>query len=186
MRQDSRRKSARDAEKAKASYPAEQSVGHQVRWTHRALQRELEAQIRPYGITLGMWYFLRALWEEDGLSQRELSDRAGTSEPTTVTALHAMEKRGLVVRVQNTDDRRKSNIYLTQPARSLRNLLLPTAREVNRTATGDLSRSDIETLKRILTKIRANLVAAGVARSAAEAGEKTRSPGQAAASRVNT
>lgn len=158
--------------KRRFAYPAEQSVGHQVRWTHRALQRELESRIRPYGITLGMWGFLRALWEEDGLSQRELSDRAGTTEPTTVTALHAMEKRGLVVRVQNADDRRKSNIYLTQPARALRALLLPTAREVNRTATGTISRADIEALKRILTQIRANLAAAGAARGASGAKEE--------------
>ncbi|HXS38688.1 MAG TPA: MarR family transcriptional regulator [Stellaceae bacterium] len=152
--------------KRRFAYPAEQSIGHQVRWTHRALQRELEARIRPYGITLGMWGFLRALWEKDGLSQRELSERVGTTEPTTVTALHAMEKRGLVVRVQNTDDRRKSNIYLTQPARALRELLLPTAREVNRAATGTISHAEIEALKRILTKIRANLAAAGAARTA--------------------
>src|SRR5487761_1827056 len=113
--------------KGRLSYPAEQSVGHQVRWTHRALQRALEGRIRPYGITLGMWYFLRALWEEDGLSQRELSARAGTAEPTTVTALHAMERRGLVARVQNRKDRRKSNIFLTKSARALRNRLLPEA-----------------------------------------------------------
>lgn len=119
-----------------------------------------------------MWYFLRALWEEDGLSQRELSDRVGTSEPTTVTALHGMEKRGLVVRVQNSDDRRKSNIYLTQPAKALRDLLLPTAREVNRTATVDLTRSEIEALKRILTKIRANLAEANEARSATDMSAK--------------
>jgi DNA-binding MarR family transcriptional regulator len=158
--------------KRRFAYPAEQSIGHQVRWTHRALQRELEARIRPYGITLGMWGFLRALWEEDGLSQRELSERAGTTEPTTVTALHAMEKRGLVVRVQNTDDRRKSNIYLTQPARALRELLLPTAREVNRAATGTISHADIERLKRILTKIRVNLAAAGAARATPAKEEK--------------
>jgi DNA-binding MarR family transcriptional regulator len=162
--------------KRRFAYPAEQSVGHQVRWTHRALQRELEARIRPYGITLGMWAFLRVLWERDGLSQRELSERAGTTEPTTVTALHAMEKRGLVVRVQNTDDRRKSNIYLTQPARALRELLLPTAREVNRTATGTISRAEIEALKRILTKIRANLAAAGASRPAPTRGEKGLTP----------
>lgn len=172
MASSKRQKSGQAASKSRFSYPAEQSVGHQVRWTHRALQRELEAQIRPYGITLGMWYFLRALWEEDGLSQRELSDRVGTSEPTTVTALHGMEKRGLVVRVQNSDDRRKSNIYLTQPAKALRDLLLPTAREVNRTATVDLTRSEIEALKRILTKIRANLAEANEARSAADMSAK--------------
>jgi MarR family transcriptional regulator, organic hydroperoxide resistance regulator len=160
-------KKAAGAKPARFSYPAAHSVGHQIRWTHRALQRELEARIRPFGITLGMWYFLRALWEEDGLSQRELSDRAGTSEPTTVTALHAMEKRGLVVRVPNTDDRRKSNIHLTEPARALRELLLPTARGVNETASAGIARADIAVLKRILTRIRANLVAAGAARDKA-------------------
>jgi len=165
------RPSASAARKGTFAYPAVESVGHQVRWTHRALQRELETQIRPYGITIGMWAFLRVLWEEDGLSQRELSDRAGTTEPTTVTALHAMEKRGLVTRVQNTADRRKSNIFLTAPARALRELLLPTAREVNRAATGDLTRSEIETLKRLLTRIRANLSEAAASR-AALAGKK--------------
>jgi DNA-binding MarR family transcriptional regulator len=157
--------------KARISYPADESIGHQVRWTHRALQRELEARIRPFGISLGMWAFLRALWEEDGLSQRELSEVARTSEPTTVTALHAMEKRGLVNRVPNTDDRRKSNIYLTPPAHSLRDLLLSTAREVNDTATGSLTRAEIASLMRILTKIRANLVADGVTGAAAGKGK---------------
>jgi DNA-binding MarR family transcriptional regulator len=145
---------------ARFRYPAEQSIGHQVRWAHRALQRELEEQIRPYGITTGMWYFLRALWDEDGLSQRELSDKVGTTEPTTVAALHAMEKRGLVTRVANTSDRRKSNIYLTSPALELRELLLPHAREVNRIAGAGIPVSDIKALKRILTKLRANLSAA--------------------------
>lgn len=155
-----RRKPASAAShKTRVVYTAQQSVGHQVRQTHRALQRALEARIRPYGITLGMWYFLRVLWEEDGLNQRELSGRAGTAEPTTVMALHAMERRGLVVRVQNQDDRRKSNIFLTKPARELRNLLLPEARAVNRVATAGLSAAEIEALKRILTRLRTNLAA---------------------------
>lgn len=154
-------------------YPAEQSIGHQVRWAHRALQRELEEQIRPYGITTGMWYFLRALWEEDGLSQRELSDKVGTTEPTTVAALHAMEKRGLVTRVANTTDRRKSNIYLTVPAFELRELLLPHAREVNRVAGAGISAADIRALKRILTKLRGNLAGAHEKRSRS----KSRPPG---------
>jgi DNA-binding MarR family transcriptional regulator len=140
-----------------SSYPPAESVGHQVRRAHRALQRELEDRLRPFGITAGMWHFLRALWEEDGLSQRELSDRVGTKEPTTVSALHAMEKRGLAVRVPDTVDRRKSNIFLTRPAKDLRDLLLREAREVNRTATMGISTAEIETLKAILTKIRKNL-----------------------------
>lgn len=148
-------------------YPPKESVGHQVRWAHRALQRELEERLRPFGISTGMWYFLRALWEEDGLSQRELSDRVGTTEPTTVSALHAMEKRGLAVRVPNAIDRRKSNIFLTRPAKDLHDLLLREAREVNRTATAGLSASEIQSLKATLEKIRKNLSAASEARQTA-------------------
>jgi MarR family transcriptional regulator, organic hydroperoxide resistance regulator len=70
--------------------PLEKSVGYQVRMTHRALQRFLQAKIGPHGVTLGMWYFLRILWQEDGLTQRELSNRIGTREPTTLIAIAAM------------------------------------------------------------------------------------------------
>jgi len=152
------------ASRRRSPYPPQDSVGHQIRWAHRALQRELEERLRPFGITSGMWHFLRALWEEDGLSQRELSDRVGTSEPTTVSALHAMEKRGLALRVPNSEDRRKSNIFLTRPAKEMRDLLLKEAREVNRTATEGISAAEIESLKTTLGKIRNNLAAASDAR----------------------
>ena len=65
-----------DATPPRADLPFAESVGYQVRTTHRALQRFLQFKIEPHGITLGMWYFLRALWHEDGLTQRELSNRA--------------------------------------------------------------------------------------------------------------
>jgi DNA-binding MarR family transcriptional regulator len=114
-----------------------------------------------------MWHFLRALWEEDGLSQRELSDRVGTTEPTTVSALHAMEKRGLAVRVPNTTDRRKSNIFLTRPAKELHDLLLREARDVNRTATLGIDAAEIRSLKSTLEKIRKNLATANGERQVA-------------------
>ena len=40
-------------------FPFTDSVGYQVRRTHRALQRFLQLKIEPHGVTLGMWYFLR-------------------------------------------------------------------------------------------------------------------------------
>ncbi|HWE75289.1 MAG TPA: MarR family transcriptional regulator [Stellaceae bacterium] len=159
----------RETAAKRSPYPPEDSIGHQVRWAHRALQRELEERLKPFGITNGMWYFLRALWEEDGLSQRELSDRVGNSEATTVSALHAMEKRGLALRVPNSEDRRKSNIFLTRPAKELRDLLLQEAREVNRTATSGISAAEIESLKKTLGKIRKNLAAASETRRATPA-----------------
>ncbi|MEP7347303.1 MAG: MarR family transcriptional regulator, partial [Gemmatimonadaceae bacterium] len=93
------------------------SLGYQVRVTHRSIQRLLEATIAPYGVKLGMWYFLRVLWEEDGLTQSELSRRIGTMEPTTLHAIAGMEECGLVSRTRNSADRRKMNVFLTKKGR---------------------------------------------------------------------
>ena len=58
-----------------------------------------------HSVSFGHWAFLRILWERDGLNQRELSDQAGVMEPTTFSAIQAMEKLGYVTRVQRPDNR---------------------------------------------------------------------------------
>lgn len=110
--------------------PFDESVGYQLRLTNRLMARYLQQKIVPYGVTSGMWYFLRALWREDGLTQRELSLIVGTMEPTTLTAIKSMEKKGLVRRVTNKEDRRKKHIFLTEEGHRLRDELIPLAKEV--------------------------------------------------------
>jgi DNA-binding MarR family transcriptional regulator len=75
----------------------------------------------------------------------------------------------LALRVPNSEDRRKSNIFLTRPAKDMRDLLLQEAREVNRTATSGISAAEIESLKKTLGKIRQNLAAANATRRATPA-----------------
>lgn len=133
------------------------SLGYLLRDTYRAFSRLLQARISPHGVTIGQWYFLRVLWEEDGLTQRELSQRVGMMEPTTVTALNGMEKRGYVRRVRNATDRRKVNIFLTDKGRSLRGKLLPFAAEVNKIAARALTPADIEKLRAILSAMKGSL-----------------------------
>lgn len=138
-------------------FPVSESVGFQIRATHRALQRYLQLRIEPYGVTLGMWYFLRALWNEDGLSQRELSRRVGTMEPTTLSAILSMEKRGLVRRVRNKKDRRILHVHLTPKAQKMKKDLMPLAKDVVATAVQSLSNGEIKQLLEALSEIQQNL-----------------------------
>lgn len=140
--------------------PFEDSVGYQVRATHRALQRFLQIKIEPYGVTLGMWYFLRALWHEDGLTQRELSKRIGTMEPTTLSAIRNMEGRGLVRRVQNKTDRRKWHVCLTPKGQGLKRDLIPLARDVVKLSVNSLAAREVQQLLRGLSEVQKNLAAA--------------------------
>jgi DNA-binding MarR family transcriptional regulator len=137
--------------------PADDSVGYVVRDVHRAFSRSLQAKIAAHGVSMGQWFFLRALWDEDGLTQRELSQRVGMMEPTTVTALNSMERRGLVERVRNPHDRRKVNIYLTPKGRSLREVLLPCAAEVSDLATRGIDPADLALAIDLLHRMIINL-----------------------------
>ena len=137
--------------------PFDRSVGYQIRMTHRLLQRYLQQQIEPHGVTPGMWYFLRALWHQDGLTQSELSDIVGTMEPTTLTAIRSMERKGLVKRVRSDLDKRKINIHLTPHGLALRDSLLPLARQVVDNAVEGFSERETSALLQYLAVIQANL-----------------------------
>ena len=109
-------------------------LAHLVKDATRALLRALQMRLTAHDVSLGHWTFLRILWEKDGLTQRELSDQAGVMEPTTFSALNAMEKLGYVVRRQVPENRKKVFVHLTPKGRLLKEKLVPLAEEVNRIA----------------------------------------------------
>jgi DNA-binding MarR family transcriptional regulator len=137
--------------------PHHESDGYLVRDAHRAFQRLLERRIAPHGVTRGQWYFLRVLWTEDGLSQRELSERVGMMEPTTVIALRSMEKAGLIRRVRSVEDRRITHVWLTPKAKRMRDGLLKLARGINEQADEGVSPEDIVVFRRVIARMTKNL-----------------------------
>src|SRR5215510_7012622 len=124
-------------------YPPLESAGYLVRDAHRAFQKLLEKRIAAHGITRGQWYFLRVLWIEDGLSQRELSARVGMMEPTTVIALRSMERAGLIRRVRSSEDKRVTNVWLTAKAKRMRDGLLLLGRGINDDACQGVTREEL-------------------------------------------
>lgn len=128
-----------------------------LRDVHRSFTRALQSRIASHGVTMGQWLFLRALWHEDGITQRELSQRVGMMEPTTVTALNGMERRDLVQRVRNPHDRRKVNIFLTEKGRSLRDVLLPCAVEINQLAMRGLANEEVSRTMELMQRVMDNL-----------------------------
>jgi DNA-binding MarR family transcriptional regulator len=134
------------------------SIGYLSRINFRAFSTELEKLTRVHGVSAGQWRFLRVLWEEDNITQRELSDRVGIKEATTVRAMHGLVQSGLVVRHPSTSDRRKIQIKLTRRGRLLERKLLPMVSEVNERAVSGLSRSDVDTARRVLAHTYRNLI----------------------------
>lgn len=138
-----------------------QSFGRLARVTFRAFARSVGQRIAQHGVTIGQWRYLRELWREDGITQRELSQRLSMREPSTVAAVRSLESAGLVRRVRDEADRRKMRIFLTPRARRLRLPLLRHVRDVNCLAAAGISKKDLETTRQVLLKLTENLNAAG-------------------------
>jgi DNA-binding MarR family transcriptional regulator len=132
-------------------------LAHVIREATRALTRALTARLARHGVSFGHWQFLRILWDADGLTQRELSERAGVAEPTTATAIRAMEKLGYVARRQMAGNRKNVYVHLTAKGRALRAKLEPLAVDVNETAVRGVPKTEIEATRRTLNALLENL-----------------------------
>ena len=133
------------------------SLGFLTRMAFRAFTRSLERRTLPYGVSAGQWRFLRALWTEEGLTQRELSRRVGILEPAVVIAIEGLEKAGFVRRERSSEDRRRVHVYLTPKAKALEAELLPHIAEVNELAVRGMSEAKIAMLRTLLAQITENL-----------------------------
>jgi len=121
------------------------------------MKNKLAKALKPYNVTQEQWPLLIRLWVKDGVSQKELSEKCFKDQPTTARILDKLERRGLIRRQANTEDRRVSLIYLTSEGHDMRGPLIPIARQALEQALQGLSEQEQDQLKNLLNRIGGNL-----------------------------
>ena len=96
--------------------------------------------------------------DRDGLTQKELSDAIGVTEPTTFAAVKALIDKGYITRRHNTGNKRKFYVYLTSEGRRC-GIFVPLAEKVNRVAVADIPLENINLMRETLLKMIENLAA---------------------------
>ena len=134
-------------------------LAHLIRDVARMQMRALQQRLAAHGVSFGHWSFLRILWTTDGLTQRELSDSAGVMEPTTFSAVKAMEAQGLIERRQLAGNRKNMHVFLTDKGRTLEPLLVPLAEEVNAISVHNMNERTIALVRKALLGMIDNLAA---------------------------
>lgn len=143
-----------------ASLAREESLGYQVNHLARLLAQILADRIAPYGVVPGQFAQLLALFEQDGLTQRELCDRVRIEQPTMANTLQRMQRDGLVRCTPDPADRRRIRVRLTERAHALEGDLVAAARAVNATATAGLTDAETATYLDLTERLIRNLDAA--------------------------
>ena len=140
------------------SLPREQSVGYLVNHLGRQFAVLLANRLKPLGLAPAQHAVLLALWQEDGLSQRELVNILEIRQATAANTLDRMERDGLITREVHPDDARSKRICRTAKARALENEVTGIARDINANALAALDEHErgqfLEMLKRLIEQQR--------------------------------
>ena len=132
----------------------EEPLGRELAITGRQVRDRFDACLGQHGASLATWVVLRSAEREEGLSQRELASRLNIEGPTLVRHLDRMEQDGLVERCRDEHDRRVVRVCLTPSGRRRHAELLGVAATLDAQLRTLLSEDEIETLQRVLLRIR--------------------------------
>ncbi|MEM7028030.1 MAG: MarR family winged helix-turn-helix transcriptional regulator [Chloroflexota bacterium] len=111
-----------------------------------------------YDITPEEWVILNRLWQKEGRSQNELAETTIKDKTTVTRFLNRMEKKGLVVRQNSSEDARVKHVYLTAYGKELETVLIPIAEALLSAGVANIDKGDVDKAFTVLKKIEQNLL----------------------------
>jgi DNA-binding MarR family transcriptional regulator len=120
------------------------------------LAQEAEQLLKSAGLTGAQYNVLRILrgGEPEGLPCRAIGDRMISHDPDMTRLLDRLEKRGLITRERQTDDRRVVKTRITPQALSLLKTLDRPVRELHKHQFRHMSASRLKILSGLLEEVR--------------------------------
>ena len=129
------------------------SVGHYVTRTARIIERRVENHLRRFGLTRVGWCVLLAVAEEGKKNPSDIADFVGIDRTATSRALRVLENDGLIAREMGRNDRRTTEVRLTEAGEEQFRAILPACRDANMHFHAKLTEDELVTLRRLLSKL---------------------------------
>lgn len=135
----------------------EKYIGVNVQRAALKLNNYYQKIVNPFDITVDQWELLIVLWEKEGITQKELAERLHKDQTNVARMLFKLEKKEFIHRVVHETDRRSLRVYLTPKGRDIKDdILAPSMDAYDKTVQG-LSKEEVETFRRVLSVIYANV-----------------------------
>jgi MarR family transcriptional regulator, organic hydroperoxide resistance regulator len=112
-------------------------------------------------LSVAAWRVLAVLASNGGLRQTDLAEMTSIDSSTLSRLITRLVHDDLVRRTRSKTDSREVTVELTRNAKALLRKLVPVALGLQNTATQNISKGDLATLKRVLRQMHDNLTRAG-------------------------
>lgn len=130
-------------------------LGRSMTELRNHLRQYIQVKIKEHGIniTFEMLEVMGCLWKKDGINQQELADLTLKDKSSMTYLLDNLVKRKMVLRVEDTNDRRNKLVYLTKEGTNLKEQLNPWVAEVYAIAAEEVAVKDLQNSVTLLNKM---------------------------------
>lgn len=135
------------------SFDRQKSLGWLINVVALKLKNELDAGLKEHGLSIALWPTLMCLWEEEGVTQREIAIKSKVESSTTTRTIDKLVKLNLVERQDDPNSRRSFRIYLTDEGRALKDKLIHLPTQINEAALSSLNSEEQDQMISLLQKM---------------------------------
>ncbi|MBN3492522.1 MarR family winged helix-turn-helix transcriptional regulator [Vibrio neptunius] len=135
------------------TFDRQSSFGWLINVVANDAAKTLDTELKKHGLTLALWPTLMCLWEEEGVTQRDIAQKSKVENSTTTRTLDKLESLGLVERHPDPNSRRAFRIYLTNEGRALKDTLVPIPIAINQKLLSVLEPEERGEIIRLLQKM---------------------------------
>lgn len=119
---------------------------------HKVFQ-EMKKELEQYDLTPIQYGVLKCIWQLNLHTPKEIADYLGIENSTISGILDRMEKKELIQREIDKDDRRFIYVNLTESSKALEKPVNKTVEEVNQTVLAGFTDKEAEDLRNMLKRI---------------------------------
>lgn len=129
------------------------SFGFILNHAGRRMTQLLSLHFQPYDMTTEQWVVLHRLACEDGISQKMLAIRAEKDQTNITRILDQLERKGLVERRANENDRRSFLTFITDQGRAMNDILSPIEQQLITTLLSGFTEEQATQLRELLLQL---------------------------------
>lgn len=124
----------------------------------RAYRNYAQRQLKAHGftITIDQWLIIKAILENPGITQNEIGDLVFKDNASVTRIIDLMVKSDYITRHVHPDDRRKTNLNVTDSGKEVIRKVQNIVKKNRKTALNGVTKDELEVMYSALLKISDN------------------------------
>lgn len=119
--------------------------------------KKLDEELIKLGLYRGQPALIMVLYQNEGVTQKELCEKLSVTPATMTKMVNRMEKSGFISKRTDSEDLRVSRIFLTEKAYSIKKEIFKLFEEFDNQCFFNIEEEEKEIFKAVLLKIVKNL-----------------------------